>query len=284
MSNTDDFRLSRSMLPPEAFALGPDEPDPPPTDLVPENVWQSFVTLPDDVSLRTSAYQGSMMKDVNDIWSSWIEKTAEHKKGDAVHFVMLHCFDEVSAARFNALCGFYRQAFGCLRNIVELATIGSLGQLAKWSKEFEEWKKGNRRLSFGYACDGLLSASETHAIRDHLKKNLSSGDSFFAQKSGGFSGGWARRLFDSLSEFAHSRPDYNNFAFWNSNGPVYVPKAFHKFVVMLIETVTYSYLLFKQVKPSFILPDNMKDILDKPYLKPNKIAVVAYMFLEGITP
>jgi len=48
----DDFRLRRERLPPDAFAVGSDRPDPPPDDLVNGDVWGAIVGLPDYVSLK----------------------------------------------------------------------------------------------------------------------------------------------------------------------------------------------------------------------------------------
>ena len=50
----NDFRNKRYKLPPEAFAIGPDGPDPEPKDIIEHDIWQGIIFLPDDVSIRTS--------------------------------------------------------------------------------------------------------------------------------------------------------------------------------------------------------------------------------------
>jgi hypothetical protein len=56
---TSDFRAIRIVLEPDDFALSSGEPDPPPSDLIDENIWHGIMTLPDDVSVRTSNHYGS---------------------------------------------------------------------------------------------------------------------------------------------------------------------------------------------------------------------------------
>jgi len=57
-----DFRRLRRYLAPHLFAW-PDEDEadayPPPTDLVPEEQWDHLMTLPTDVALKSSSYEGS---------------------------------------------------------------------------------------------------------------------------------------------------------------------------------------------------------------------------------
>lgn len=56
-----DFRSRRWILEPEDFALGSDEPDGPPNDLIDAKTWESIVSLQDDVSIRTSNDYGSTL-------------------------------------------------------------------------------------------------------------------------------------------------------------------------------------------------------------------------------
>jgi hypothetical protein len=44
--NSEDFRSSRMILDPDDFALGDEEPDPPPSDLIAREVWEGIMTLP----------------------------------------------------------------------------------------------------------------------------------------------------------------------------------------------------------------------------------------------
>lgn len=66
-----DFRKRRVKLPPDAFAIGP-KTNPKPSDLIDQLTWDSLVSLPDDVSLRTSEHYGSILKEFWDAWDEWI--------------------------------------------------------------------------------------------------------------------------------------------------------------------------------------------------------------------
>jgi hypothetical protein len=50
----EDFRAVRIVLEDDDFALVPENPDHPPWDLIDRDTWNSIVTLPDDVGIRTS--------------------------------------------------------------------------------------------------------------------------------------------------------------------------------------------------------------------------------------
>jgi hypothetical protein len=60
----------------EDFALVSENPDHTPRDLIERNVWNSIVTLPDDVSVRTSNEYGQLLKGMDRCWDAWIESLA----------------------------------------------------------------------------------------------------------------------------------------------------------------------------------------------------------------
>jgi hypothetical protein len=74
----DDFRRVRSYLAPHAFATWrmdePDEPDawPFPTDVISRDDWDGFMTLPTDVVLKTTSYEGTWASTVHRLASDWI--------------------------------------------------------------------------------------------------------------------------------------------------------------------------------------------------------------------
>jgi hypothetical protein len=45
---------------------------------------------------------------------------------------------------------------------------------------------------------------------------------------------------------------------WNSNGPIYVPRAFHQATNLFIDTVMTSYLLVKLARPTSDPPEDIK--------------------------
>jgi hypothetical protein len=65
-----DFRAKRLMLEDDDFALvsGAYEG---PTDLVAESTWRSMVSLPDDVSIRTSDRYGTQLEQMWEYWGIW---------------------------------------------------------------------------------------------------------------------------------------------------------------------------------------------------------------------
>jgi len=72
-----DFRAVRVILEPDDFALGSDEPDQPPSDLIAEKTWHGIMDLPDDVAVRTSAHRGQVLGEVHWIWERWVEAIGE---------------------------------------------------------------------------------------------------------------------------------------------------------------------------------------------------------------
>src|SRR5271156_279283 len=68
----DDFRAKRVVLTREDFAYAP-KLSSPPSDVICSATWESIVTLPDDVAVRTSNYHGTALRQLNDLWGAWIE-------------------------------------------------------------------------------------------------------------------------------------------------------------------------------------------------------------------
>lgn len=113
-----DFRCIRKKLPPEAFAYS-EGPDLPPQDLIDKDIWSSIISLPDDVSLRTSDDHGTELKFMDGLWSSIIESVGETE--DVMWHSLLDVADELKACTVNSIIGFYRVAASCLRNSLELS-------------------------------------------------------------------------------------------------------------------------------------------------------------------
>ena len=88
----NDFRCVRKKLPPEAFAYA-EGPDLPPQDLIEEDIWNSIISLPDDVSLRTSDDHGTELKFMHGLWSSIIESVGDTED------IMWHSLLDVADAR-----------------------------------------------------------------------------------------------------------------------------------------------------------------------------------------
>lgn len=277
-----DFRTARHKLPPEAFAVGPEEPDPSPQDLVGEEVWNSIISLPDDVSLRTSDNHGAEIKAMHELWASFIESLGNEQ--DIMWYAMLDVADELQASLYNCLCGYYRVAAACLRSVLELVTISAYFQLnlepsEGQDREYLEWREGKRRVNFGEVCDHLQDQPRVRPIQEYISSKI--GFSIFNQRSNDKRAGWARRLHSELSEFAHSRPSHSSARMWEgSNGPIYVPKSFGKVFTLYLDTIALGYVLIKLARPVFNLPSEIKYLFNSPRVLPSKVAVYAYEYLR----
>jgi len=281
----EDFRAVRIVLEPDDFALSSGD-ELPPSDLVDKDTWYGITLLPDDVAIRTSNHHGDLLKLLYDLWGDWLKLlydlwgdriVAVEDIQDPLYETILNAADEFQAATFNALHGYYRPAIGCLRNALEQITIGTYCQVCGKASDFEEWKEGKKKISFGQSCDGLAGAVSVQPLNAHLRSALS--DSIFNQKTNTNKGGWARRLYDELSDYAHTRPGFTNADSWGSNGPVYARDAFESFGKMYLQTSALGFLLVKLGRHDFVLPQNALRIFTSAQLRPIKIACVAYEYL-----
>ena len=271
----DDFRAVRIVLEDEDFALVEEGPEGPPTDLIEQEVWNGIVTLPDDVAVRTSSHCGQLLRVLSQHWTVWVfaMDSVEGPIGEA----MLDAADEFRAATFNVLHGYYRQACGCLRNALEVITTAAASQVSGRADVLGKWQQGE--LGFGSACDVLQSAPSLDSLRKGLAKDP--GDSMFDQKTKASSGGWARRLYSTLSGFEHSSPTCRNGDMWQSNGPVFAPRAFRETASVFIEVSSLCFLLVKAAFPPFSFPDEARAITEAELIGTSPIAVAAHQHLFG---
>lgn len=266
----EDFRARRRVLTKEDFAYPGDEVSP--QDLIDQYTWEVLTTLPTDVAVQTSDHNGTRLKRLCFLWSLWLNaidapKNGETYENDMTFAPMLTASEEFEAATFNALHGFYRQSIGCARNALELVTVGSACQTLKLHGRFKAWQDGCDEW-FGAACDLLIGAESLRELRRLLADTLH--DSLFDQGTrdacGGWVGrGWIRRLYNQLSDYAHSRPGFSSGDLWRSNGPVYDSAAFHRCFDTQIETFAACYLLTKIAKPELRIAPQAQNILFKDH-------------------
>jgi hypothetical protein len=121
--STSDFRARRRVLTRSDFGIAPN-PEPRPSDLIDKKNWQSLVTLPDDVAVRTSSHQGTTLTQLNELSSAWLFSTRMPPHRERMSPVMLDAYDEIEASIYNCLTGYYRFSIAGLRNVLELAAIG----------------------------------------------------------------------------------------------------------------------------------------------------------------
>jgi hypothetical protein len=161
-----------------------------------------------------------------------------------MHEPALLASEEFDALAFIAVHGFYRQALACLRNALETLLHAAFYAARKEEESFTRWREGEIRPRFLDSCLELERSPATAPI----------GALVFGP------GGWARSLYDRLCAYAHSRGGYNNADFWESNGPVYRPKAFSLVLTEFWETLALSYLLLKLGWPALKISDDVVNL------------------------
>ncbi len=178
-----DFRIIRKKLLPQNFAVGTNKPDESPTDLIDANTWRDIVSLPDDVSIRTSDYFGSVFNVFWERWADWVsivlalQKSVKDPKKSPIAHVACNAIDEFQASIYNVLTGFYRLAFSALRNIVEQMTIGLHLSLSNDINMFSNWLNGVDELKFGWAADNAQNHSVIIKVENALENKIN--DSLF---------------------------------------------------------------------------------------------------------
>jgi hypothetical protein len=241
-----DFRAERSYLADHVFAIALGG-DPTPTDVVEEKAWEHIMHLPTDVLLRTTDYLGTMVTDMYEQGSGWVYATPTEAGNAPFMFdAALDTSDEFEAAPFIAMHGWYRQATAALRNGLETMATAAAFAVRGDSEAFRRWREGSHDPKFGNAIDTL--AADPH-LRDVDQRLGSAG--VFGRRPDGV----ARMAYANLCRYAHGGPGHTNVDIWQSNGPVFVGKAFTQFWIDLCDTVALSYVLLKIGWPSLVLPD-----------------------------
>jgi len=267
-----DFRARRIVLSRKDFAYAP-KPVERPTDPIDKRTWKSIVILPDDVAIRTSNYHGTTLRQLNDLCSCWIESLGNRR--NMLFPSMLDAHDDFQSATYSALTGFYRLSITALRSALELVTIGTWAQTCGKRQEFRKWRKGTLTLSFRDGCDGLISA--TDKLRKHLRETVN--DSLFDQKNSVSEGGFARRIFSGVSDFSHSRPGYADADMRNSNGPIYVRKAFNHVSWLYFESLGLCFVLVLLARPKLKLPPPVLDLFSDTNRIRSRVTRAAFEFL-----
>ncbi len=251
-----DFRAFRVKLDPDDFALSYG-PDPPPSDLIPEDVWHSIQDLPSDVSIRTSDHHGTKLKGIHELLGFWISEVIE--AGNLLDDVFLDANEEFQAAEFNLLHGFYRPAISCLRSALEIVNIGCYCQMSPDKDLYNKWRQGIIDLDFNTPCNFFDNLSSLTALKTHLKTSVS--DSLFTQKTPSNPGGYNRRLYSELSKYSHTYPGFANGDFWNSNGPIYATEAFEFVSEKIFSVYELCLILLKILGKDLVLTGDISDFI-----------------------
>ena len=75
---------------------------------------------------------------------------------------------------------------------------------------------------------------------------------------------WSKSRYARLCGYAHSEAGYNNADFWESNGPIFVPRALEVVEAELRETLALCYLLVRIGWPAYTPGPGQPALLDGP--------------------
>jgi hypothetical protein len=274
-----DFRAVRVVLEPDDFALGSNDPDPPPSDPISQKTWHGILGFSDDVAIRTSDCNGGALGQAYWLRSQWL--AAIGQEHDALFGPMLDSADDLQASIFNALHGYYRAGFSALRNVLELTAVGTSGSFLHGSQAYAAWRSGSSEFSFGKACDHLSDEPMLNEFNAHLRGSV--GQSLFdaKDKKAGRDGGYARQWYTALCGYAHSRPGLTDGDLWESNGPIYVEKVFRDWFCAYSRTISICSVLILLCCPSDDRKRAMKLFTDDDTVVP---AEVRRAFVLASTP
>lgn len=275
-----DFRARRKILRRSDFALARG-PELPPSDRIDADVWQSIVILPDDVAVRTSNHHGTTIKQLHELNTSWLYSTRMPPYRERMSPVMLDVHDEMKAALYNCLVGYYRFSAAGMRNVLELSSIGCWAEVCGKKQEFRDWRKGKIELGIGRACDGLIKGASF--LESHLKSTVA--DTLFAQKDSkatgiAADGGYVRRIFSGISDYAHSRPKFTSSDLWESNGPIYVKSAFNHIAWIHFETIAIAYVLALLARPKMRVSPVIREFFADTTRLKSRVTRAAFMHLS----
>ena len=282
----DDFRAVRTVLEEDDYALS-SGPEPPPSDLIPEETWLHLTVLPDEAAVRTSNRHGTLLDILNQLGDTWSVCVGDSEHPDPVGLAMIEMINEPDASLYNMFVGFYRQAIDSLRSILESVSVGAYCQLTAQGNFIQRWLDGNEEVIFNVVAAGLHGAPETRELHEHLVRVVQFGFVDQPRRPQAYPGGWVRQLYQNLSKYAHGRPLYNNTGFWQSNGPIYVGRAVAIVTGLFIETFVASYIIVKFCRPDFELPAEAREVFEADVLQlpdwaqVSEAARQAYQFVFG---
>jgi hypothetical protein len=147
--------------------------------------------------------------------------------------------------------GWYRQATAGLRNALEGMTVAAAFAVRGDSAGLSGWRAGRTEPKFGNALDMLAADPLLSTIDQRLGS-----PGLFGRRPEGI----VQRVYSNLCRYAHSRAGHRNADIWQSNGPVFIPKAFTQFWIDFCDTVALSYVLLKIGWEDLELPDTARPL------------------------
>lgn len=246
------YRERRAYLADHVFLAVPGGSQPP-NDLLGEESWASLTDLPTDVLLRTTDCLGRMVDDMLTQAYAWLcALPTDPSSAPFVFDAHIDAHDEFRAAPFIAAHGHYRQATASLRNALEVMTHAVRFAVRNDQAGFQAWRNGTADApKFGNSSD-LIGGNAAVAQIDAAL----GGAGIFGVKPPGV----LRSLHTDVCRYAHSQPGYTNADIWQSNGPVFIGKAFTQFWLDFCDVLLVSYVLLKIAYPTLDLPDVVEGI------------------------
>ena len=237
------YRVNRFYLSDEAFAV-PFVGSSDPRDVLGRKQWDHLMVLPTDVLLRTTDNFGTMIEDMQQQSSAWLDAlTFDETKWPFFHAAYLDVLEELDAAPFIAAHGWYRQATSGLRNALEVMTHACRYAVANDEAGFSAWRGGTlpEPLKFGNSVDIIGAKPRGRALDDTL-----GAPGLFGVRPDGV----LRALYSDVCRYAHSQPGFTNGDIWQSNGPVFVPRAFTQFWLDFCDTSLACFAMLKLAFPA----------------------------------
>jgi hypothetical protein len=165
---------------------------------------------------------------------------------------LIDVHDEFKAAPFIAAHGLYRQATAALRNALEVMAHAVRFAVRSDQRGFDNWRnRSGDPPKFGNSVD-LIGVDPTAAA---IEARLSDGGLFGVRPDGVL-----RSLYTNVCRYAHSLPGHTNADIWESNGPVFIPRAFTGFWLDFCDVLLACYILFKIGYPGLSLPDVVRSV------------------------
>jgi hypothetical protein len=180
-----------------------------------------------------------------DLWAGWVESIPRRA---ILMEAMLDCADDFSAATFNLVHGYYKQAISALRNALE-TTVLACQRVLFGSADAGQ---GGVEIAFGKTLQKLAVSAKFAEIEAHVRSLTGGGLFPEAQNKDGIA--WARSLYQRLSNFSHARRDATNGILWQSNGPVYSEQGMRTSCHLYLETYVLLVLLLKATYRRFRVP------------------------------
>ncbi len=241
------YRERRAYLADHVFAVAP-AASVPPSDLLSEEKWASLTDLATDVLLRTTDYLGSMIDDMLTQAHAWLcALPTDPASAPFVFDAHLDAHNEFKAAPFIASHGWYRQATAALRNALEVMTHAVRFAVRNDSTGYQAWRNGTADApKFGNSSD-LIGQNPPVARIDATF----GGAGIFGVNPPGV----LRSLYADVCRYAHSQPGYTDADIWQSNGPVFIGRAFTQLWLDFCDVLLVSYVLLKIAYPALALPD-----------------------------